>query len=301
MTPAKPTNAERMLNPASIANYLSSLSALGSSPNTIRAYRADLMALLSWLEQRSASGDGLRWESWDELEPAAAAYLTERRKELAPASVTRKLGTFRSYAEHHGRPGFLRKYRSPSTTRPKPHPIPEGMVAIHRMIDAARKPEQKALLALCGLCGLRVEEAINIRPCHVDLKQMLIVFSGKGSKVRRVPLSYEAFLAMGEAYSRALAKGTTLTGYSQSGARKFIRAAGRKAGLKNELASHDLRATLATASYKRSKDLRAVQEILGHDDPKTTQRYVETTFDDMRDAITHPRPDPEEAGRQAQR
>lgn len=197
------------------------------------------------------------------------------------------MAAIRSYAEFYGQVGFLNRYRPPTATRAKPHPIPEGMAAIFAMVRLAKEPHHKALVALCGLCGLRVDEAVTIEARHVSLEKMCIIVPGKGGKTRRVPLTWEAFNAINLAYAIAMRDGETLVKLSNSGARKRITALGKAAGLKNGVASHDLRSTLATASYDASKDLRAVQEILGHSDPKTTQGYVESTFDSMRSAIQH--------------
>lgn len=274
------TKGEKMLTEGSIEQYLKSCAALGHSPNSIRAYRADLMGLYHALD---GNPEARQYRSM--LEEAAAEYLTENRAEWAPKTTERKLGTIRQWARAHGWDNFLADYRAPTPARAEPHPIPEGIEGIHKMIMSSRNVRHRALVALCGLMGLRVGEAVNVRPEHFDLHEMTLKVRGKGDVERIVPVSELAWKHLERAYLDACDKGTTLTRLTNDGARKAIRRHGRNAGLSRPIASHDLRATLATAAYDKSKDLRAVQEVLGHSNPATTMRYTRVSMAAKRGAV----------------
>jgi integrase len=169
------------------------------------------------------------------------------------------------------------------------------MKGVFRLLEVCRTPQEKALVAFCGLAGLRVAEACSVRPEDVDIEgRVILVYNGKGGKTRRVPLTTQAGLAMQRALAEAVARDLpTVVGMTEDQARKLITRLGKRAGLARPIASHDLRATLATASYRRSGDLLAVQEILGHSDPKTTRIYIEESFESMAEAMDH-HPDDEE-------
>lgn len=269
---------------------------MGASKHTLRAYRADLTQLHSWLEQGNESVAGLDLDTWEGLEAGAAQFLNERRDVQQAATVTRKLGTFRGFAGHHGRTGFLTRYRKPSRARPKPHPLPEGMAGIFRLLEVARSPQEEALIGLCGLAGLRVGEACGVRPVDILVKELLIrVYNGKGYKTRYVPMTAECWFAVQAAWTVATAeKRRTLVGMNEDAARHLITRLGRAAGLSRPVASHDLRATLATESYKLTHDIRAVQEILGHSNLEDTMVYTEVGYGEMRQAMEHPREDGDE-------
>lgn len=214
-----------------------------------------------------------------------STYLTEKRALWSPRTTARHLTSFRSYATYCGAPaGFLAGYRAPIADRPKPHPIPEGIPGVLAMLKTTRNPRHKALITLTGLMGLRVGEAISIRPEHFLFPDMVLVVRGKGDKTRRVPINATAWINLHFAYEIALARGTTLVDRGDRGARKAITRHAQNAGL-GHVKSHDMRATLATAAYQTSGDIRAVQEILGHASVVTTQVYTNVTERDMRTAL----------------
>lgn len=261
---------ETMISKDSIDSHLSSLSESGCSTNTVRAYRADLMGFHGWM-----TTSGLTISDGTELEKALSAYLTEARRTLAPRTITRKMTALRGYAKAAGVERPLARYRGPKATKAEPHPLPEGIPGVMKMIAATPEKEHRALLALCGLCGLRVSEAVSIRPAHIDLEKMVLLFTGKGARDREVPISSGAMLYILPCYKSAVRENATLVRLCESAARKAIRRAGDRAGLSRTVASHDLRATFATAVYEKSgKDIRAVQELLGHASVTTTEGYV---------------------------
>ena len=267
-----------MLSKTTIEAYLSSLVWNGASENTIRCYRTDLLTALDYI--------GANAPDWPSLERGAQTYLNNVRSQWAPKTTQRRLGTLRSWARWAGAPAtFLAAYKAPTPAPAQPHPIPEGIPGVIAMIRTSRNPRHRALCALTGLMGLRVAEAIAVRPEHFDLTEWTLTVRGKGDKTRIVPISTLAWGFLTRAYADAVAAGGVLVPLTNRGARAAITRHARNAKLSRHVASHDMRATFATAAYDKTKDLRAVQELLGHADAKTTQTYTQVSMTQMRRAV----------------
>lgn len=258
-----------MLTDSTLHSFLISLTAEGLSENTRTAYKMDALSFLTWRLTKPAT------PTWKDTEALAAEYLNDGRTTWSPKTTIRRRGTLRRWAEFDGCPfTFLSKYRAPAAPPAVPHPLPEGIQGVYAMIASTSNPKHKALCALTGLVGLRVDEAVNVEPSHINLHERSVTVCGKGEKTRIVPLSDRVLEIIMPAYRHAAKNNTTLVDLSQSGARKSIRRHGKRAGLSRPVASHDMRATAATEMYARTKDIRAVQEILGHSDVRTTQGYT---------------------------
>lgn len=258
-----------MLTNESIGSFGAHLITNGASTETARHYTSDLRQVVAWGWNIYTPKD------WPTTETMFAQYLTEHRAGWSPNTTLRKLAAFRSWAKFMRAPmGFLANYKAPKAPPPQPHPIPEGIPGVLAMIMSTRNHRHRALLVLTGLMGLRVGEAVSITPDHIDLERMECRFRGKGDKTRVVPISAIAWQYLKKGYEKALRDRSTLVNLTNSGARKAIPRHGRKAGLSRPIRTHDMRATFATRAYGDTKDLRAVQELLGHADSKTTQVYT---------------------------
>ena len=248
------------------------------SENTVRAYRADLEGLYAFIQTYPLTVAT--------VEQFAASYLNQGRKDWSPKTTGRKLTTFRSFGAWCKEPLFLYDYKPPTPAKAQPHPIPEGIAGVLRMIERTRNPLHKALLALNGLMGLRIDECINITPDCFNLNEMTLKVRGKGDKTRIIPISPQAwkYISSQYVYCTKVEPGRELIPYTNRGARAAVSRHARNAGLVRHVASHDLRATFATAAYEKNHDLRAVQELLGHADPKTTMTYTLVSMAAMREA-----------------
>lgn len=182
---------------------------------------------------------------------------------------------------------MLDEFSLPAPGPVVPHPLPEGMSGVDRLIEVATNEHQRALVALCGYCGLRVAEAIAVRPSHFNRDERTLTVRGKGDKTRVVPVSNAAWSVLEMAYYRTLLAGDndTLVGLQDAYARRIITILGKRAGLSRNISSHDLRATFGTTVYERKKDIRLVQLLLGHQSSVTTEGYIGVNFSKMRDAV----------------
>lgn len=267
------------LTAESIALFQSSLYAKGRSERTVRAYSTDLRVLLQEVGQTAISKD--------EMEMVGSNWLTANRQKVAFKTTGRRLTSLRAWCKWAGWGDLFADYSAPTPLPGDPHPLPEGMEGVDRLIAAADRPEHKILAALCGRCGLRVAEALEVRPSWFDTEEMVLRVVGKGSKERLIPISPEAWEVFCGPLTKAFVLGSNepLVGLKDRYARKMIGILGRKAGLKREVASHDLRATFATAVYDKTKDIRVVQILLGHASSATTEIYVGRSMQQMRDAV----------------
>lgn len=257
-----------------IDHHLSALTLQGTSANTVKAYRSDLLSLLEYSQMQP---------SHQSLDPEflAAGWLTSFRATLAPATTKRRLAAVRSLMRSNGNPNFLMNYRAPSIGKPEPHPLPGGMADTFAMLRVTRTAQERALVALCGLAALRVGEACGQRTTGLNRTERTLTVLGKGSKLRTIPLRPDAYKILSE-YPGPLFVG----GMAERQASKIITRLGQVAKVARPVSTHDLRATFATAMYRETKDLRAVQEYLGHSSIVTTQVYTGISMADMRKAAT---------------
>ena len=264
------------------------------APRTVEAYRRDLADLSAWLGRSPADA------SQDEL----AAYVASLRAAgRAATTIARRIAAVRSFYRHQTLIGArgdnpAAELELPRRRRTLPRTLSPGEV--ERLIDAAtgtgaRAMRDRALVELLYGAGLRVSEAVGLDRGGVDLEQRLVRCLGKGSKERIVPIGREAveslrrYLAHGrpvldKRHRRELflnAQGGALT---RAGAFLILRKLAAAAGLEPErVHPHLLRHSFATHLLEGGADLRSVQEMLGHADLSTTERYTHVSDKRRRD------------------
>lgn len=269
-----------------IARFRNWLSARGRSEQTIKAYTTDLTIFLMETSPRPK-----KWKKYEcpmeEFEELGMNWLQANRNRLSPKTTNRRLTSLRSFARWAGWGDPFTDYSPPTPAKGQPHPLPEGIAGVHKLIEVATNEKQKALVALCGLMGLRVAEALSVRGYDFDLERMTLTVRGKGDKERIVPVNEPAWDALVMPVARSIMAGGVepVVGLKDRFARRVVTELGVKAGLQRHISSHDLRATFATAVYDKSLDQRVVQELLGHSSGQTTEVYIGRTANQMRAAV----------------
>ncbi|HZQ89100.1 MAG TPA: tyrosine recombinase [Gaiellaceae bacterium] len=261
------------------------LAATRLSPRTVDAYRRDLEDVTAFLGGSPA----------DATDERLAEYVASMRaRGLAATTIARRIAALRSFYKHQMLIGARRdnpaaELALPKRARTLPRTLSPGEA--ERLIEAAtgtspRALRDRALVELLYGAGLRVSEAVGLERSGVDLEHRLVRCIGKGSKERVVPIGREAaealrrYLAHGrphldrrhrpELYLNA--KGGALT---RAGVFLILRRLAGKAGLEPErIHPHLLRHSFATHLLEGGADLRSVQEMLGHADLATTERYT---------------------------
>lgn len=140
--------------------------------------------------------------------------------------------------------------------------------------------KHKTLLALIYSSGLRISEALAMKPKDIDSIRMLIhVKNAKGKKDRYTLLSEKVLVMMREYYSVYKPKEYLFEGqyggqYSSRSAQVVLQEAAIKAGILKHISLHTLRHSFATHLLESGTDLRFIQDLLGHSSPKTTMIYT---------------------------
>jgi integrase/recombinase XerD len=261
------------------------LAAARLAPRTVDAYRRDLADLSAWLERSPAAA------SSDDLARYVASLRAAGR---AATTIARRVAAIRSFYRHQVLLGVrtdnpAAELELPRRRRTLPRTLSPGEA--ERLIEAAggtgpRALRDRALVELLYGAGLRVSEAVGLERSGVDLERRLVRCLGKGSKERVVPLGREGIEALRRYLSRGRpyldkrhrpelflnARGGALT---RAGAFLILRRLAAAAGLEPErVHPHLLRHSFATHLLEGGADLRSVQEMLGHADLSTTERYT---------------------------
>jgi integrase/recombinase XerD len=178
---------------------------------------------------------------------------------------------------------------------------------IDRMIEEIdlSKPEghrNKAIIETLYGCGLRVSELVNLRLTDIHYGEGYVVVTGKGNKQRLVPVSGKALKEM-DIYKQdrnrlPVIKDQNILFLNRRGARltramifTIIKDLAAKTGIRKNISPHTFRHSFATHMIEAGADLRAVQEMLGHESILTTEIYTHIDRSFLRDTLImfHPR------------
>jgi integrase/recombinase XerD len=277
----------------------------GLSPNTLGAYRADLMTLGRGLSESNKSID--KANKADLL-----AFLAKRVEDGAkPRSTARQLSSFRRFFRYIMREGLrdsdpTADIEMPRIGRSLPKSLTEDEV--DALLHAPNTDEplghrDRAMLELLYATGLRVSELINLRQSQVNFNQGVLRIVGKGDRERLIPLGEEALRWLrdfidGPRMEILLERQTDCLFPTRRGDRMtrqafwhIIKRYAEKAGIEKKLSPHSLRHAFATHLLNHGADLRVVQLLLGHSDLSTTQIYTHVARERLKDlhAEHHPR------------
>jgi len=154
---------------------------------------------------------------------------------------------------------------------------------VQLILNSTDNLKHKAILSLIYSAGLRRSELINLQSGDIDSKRMYVIIrSGKGNKDRYSILS-EKVLELLRQYFREykprewLFEGQYGGQYSATSIQNILKQAVRRAGIKKRVTVHTLRHCFATHLLEHGVDLRYIQELLGHQNPKTTEIYTHIT------------------------
>lgn len=264
------------VTPDCIEQFLSSLYVKGRAGNTLKAYGTDLRLLLADRGETPV----------ENFELTAMLWLTENKDILSAKTTSRRLTSIRAFARWAQIPTpELAEYSGPSAAQALPHPLPEGIDGVRRLIAVARQPHHRAYIALCGLAGLRNGEALAAVASDFDLREMWLKVRGKGDVEREVPISDEAWDSIATPLVKSYGRGTVV-GLHDRYARRLVTELGVRAGLMRPISSHDLRGTFATATMNKTGNIKLVQALLGHASIQTTQIYIGAAKAQLREAVS---------------
>jgi integrase/recombinase XerC len=276
-----------------------------AAPSTVEAYRRDLAAFSTWAERLGLNSPG------DVQRTAVRRYLAFlATRGFARRTIARRASALRRYF------GWARRVGAVTNDPTAGLSAPRGEARLPRVLHPdelrsllcepasagpvdARDLRDVALLELLYGSGLRVAEASALDIDDLDLARVQVRVWGKGGKQRVVPLSEPA----ADALRRWLADGRgELATETSPAAAVFLNLRGRRMTPRDARRvldrravapthPHALRHTFATHLLDGGADLRVVQELLGHADLATTQRYTHVSKERLRSVFdaTHPR------------
>ena len=297
----------------------------GASEHTVRAYAREVRSFAGYLGETLGKDGSIG--AVEHLHIRSYLGLLYDRG-LTKASAARALAAVRSWFKWLAKEGKVAQNPALLVSTPKlPKHLPRvpSMEEVNRVLDslegkgatkaegeAAAWPERdRVIFELLYGCGIRNSELVGLDMQHVQWKNDAILVRGKGRKERLVPLGDEAaealrvFLPLREAKLVAAGKGKLvhegplLTNLRMRGdCRLTTRSVGRivkaialSRGLAADVHPHTLRHAFGTHMLEEGADLRAIQEMLGHERLSTTQRYTQLTVGQVQKVYdeTHPR------------
>jgi integrase/recombinase XerC len=285
--------------------FLRHLRERNASAHTVKAYTGDLDAFAAYV-------GGRQWKAIDHI--AIRGFLSHLYdKGLSKASVARALAAVRSLYRWLAHEGVVEQNPAKLVSTPRlPKKLPRvptieeiNSVLDGKMPEVASFPERERLmLELLYGCGIRNSELVGINLDDIRISNEAILIRGKGKKERYVPFggSAGAALAVYLPWRQRLLvtrkKTNSALLVNQRGGRLTTRSVGRivkrivvAQGLSPDVHPHTLRHAFGTHMLEEGADLRAIQELLGHERLATTQRYTQLSVKHMMDVYdrTHPR------------
>ena len=288
-----------------VTDFLRHLRERNASPHTLKAYTGDLANFARHAGSRP-------WPDIDHI--AIRGFLSGLyQKGLSKTSVARSLAAVRSLYRWLAREGVIEQNPAKLVATPKlPKKLPRvptieemNSVLDGQMPEAAAFPERdRLMLELLYGCGIRNSELTGINLDDIRLSAEAILIRGKGKKERYVPFGESATKALTAylpARQKALAKSRNHSNallINRRGGRLTTRSVGRiikkiavAKGLSPDVHPHTLRHAFGTHMLEEGADLRAIQELLGHERLATTERYTQLSLKHVLEVYdkTHPR------------
>ena len=305
MTEEAVTGRRRTTVEKAVDQFLRVLRERNASAHTIKAYAGDLDSFAAYVGSRD-------WKRIDHVTIRGfLSHLYERG--LSKTSVARSLAAVRSLYRWLAQENVVEQNPAKLVSTPKiPKKLPRvptieevNSVLDGQLPEAAAFPERdRLLLELLYGCGIRNSELVGINLEDVRPSAEAILIRGKGKKERYVPFGGTAapalasYLPERQKLLASTHKQTPALLINQRGGRLSTRSVGRivkkiavAKGLSPDVHPHTLRHAFGTHMLEEGADLRAIQELLGHERLSTTQRYTQLSVKHVLEVYdqTHPR------------
>jgi integrase/recombinase XerC len=285
-----------------------------ASPHTIRAYIRDLEAFRAFVCNR------LEVEvSIEAIDPdLVRLYLAGRSRARQRTTVSRELTALKSFYRFLVREGAIRVNPLQDIPMPKIQKKLPQVLSVDEIFQLLKTPDtrttlglrNRAILELLYSSGLRVSELVGLTLRDIHWELNVVTVWGKGNKERVVPIgapavdALKAYMKRRDELLRSGAdrealflnhRGGRLTG--RSVARMLDRYV-KRSSQRRGISPHNLRHTFATHLLDGGADLRAIQEMLGHESLSTTQRYTHVSIRHLMEVYdqTHPRAKKDQGG-----
>ena len=278
----------------------------GMSDNTAQAYSDDVDKLVRYFAD---AGVGIEHATTDDLERFVC---TLQDVGIQPRSQARIISGVKGFYKFLRMEGYMDNDPTELLLTPKiGRHLPEVLTVeeIDRMIDCidmskAEGQRNRAIIETLYGCGLRVSELVTLQLSQLFIEEGYVVIQGKGNKQRLVPISPVAIeqitLYLEQTRSHQVAKrgSEDILFLNRRGAMltrqmifHIIKQLCELAGIRKVISPHTLRHSFATHLLEGGANLRAIQQMLGHECITTTEIYVHIDRTRLRDEILqhHPR------------
>ena len=256
--------------------YLELLERKRYSPSTIKTYRAYFSDFMEYHKGRNI--DRLKVADINKY----ILYLVNEKK-ISVSQQNMRINAIKFYYEQVK--GGQRQYYGGITRAKEYKSLPEVLSRneVARILACLSNRKHRCMVSLIYSAGLRRSELLNLTPKDIISERMLVRIMGKGRKCRYSLLSEKLLKDLREYFKEYRPQKWLFEGetpgeqYSASALVKILKAAARRAGIKHGVHGHMLRHSFATHLLEQGTDLRTIQELLGHNDIKTTSIYLHVT------------------------
>ena len=255
------------------------------SNNTIMSYMNDLNKFDLFLDNKDITKiDKTTIRSFIE---------SEKNRKLSDRTISHDLIVIKNFYKYLEKNNIIKNNPSVDIELPKlkkalPHVL--SLDEVDKILDIELKDKyayrNKAMLELMYSSGLRISELVNLKIQDIDLEEDIVRVTGKGSKMRIVPIGDYAiyYLKLYINEYRSLLIKSKVSDYlflnsrgdriSRQAMFKIIKQIIRDKNIKKDVSPHTLRHSFASHMLENGADLRSIQELLGHSDISTTQIYT---------------------------
>lgn len=286
------------------------------SLHTIRNYQIDLRQFSEFVALGEARSEGENSDAGIGMidSQVIRTYLGSLYGRFRRSTIARKLSAVRSFFLFLERKGLTKWNPAADIATPKLEKYMPTYLLVDEVFRLLERPEREKPLGLRDLailevlysCGFRVSELEALTISSIDFDERLVRVIGKGDKERIVPIGRQALQAVrnyleATQYLRRrnvdISRGEPLFINFRGGALsgrsigRIIKKYAIESGLTADVSPHSMRHTFATHLLDGGADLRAVQELLGHESLSTTQKYTHVSLDRLMEVYdkAHPR------------
>lgn len=256
--------------------YLELLERKRYSASTIKTYRAYFSDFMEYHKGRNI--DRLKVADINKY----ILYLVNEKK-ISVSQQNMRINAIKFYYEQVK--GGQRQYYGGITRAKEYKSLPEVLSRneVARILACLSNRKHRYMISLIYSAGLRRSELLNLTPKDIISERMLVRIMGKGRKCRYSLLSEKLLKDLREYFKEYRPQKWLFEGetpgeqYSASALVKILKEAASRAGIKHRVHVHMLRHSFATHLLEQGTDLRTIQELLGHNDIKTTSIYLHVT------------------------
>ena len=267
-----------------LKRFIEEIQLKGYSGSTLKTYRNEFGVYLNYLKEFPAQNAAI-----DDIRNYILYCINELQ--LSEATVHSRINAIKFYYEQVlRRERFLLEIPRPKKLLKLPKVI--APTDIKKLFEATQNLKHNTMLKLCYGLGLRVSEIVNLKITDIDSKAMQVFIErAKGKKDRYVNLPESIVPQLRKYFIEYKPKLYLFEGqyggqYSSRSAQQVFRNALQKAKINKTVGIHSLRHSFATHLLEQGTDIRFIQELLGHNDIKTTLIYTEVSDKNLRKIIS---------------